>query len=249
MLAFACRETEEELTKETECHLTFLGLVAMMDPPRPESVEAVKNAIRAGIRPVMITGDHKITAIAIAKEIGIYHEGDMALTGMELDAMSEETLAQDIEKISVYARVSPENKIRIVEAWQNKGKIVSMTGDGVNDAPALKKADIGVAMGVTGTEVSKDAAAMILSDDNFATIMKAVVNGRNVYRNIKKRDPVSLSGNMAGHSVGTLHLTYGTSGAVCAGTSSVYQPSDRFAAGDRDRDGTVRRVSFGGKTA
>ena len=132
VLAFACRETEEELTKETECHLTFLGLVAMMDPPRPESVEAVKNAIRAGIRPVMITGDHKITAIAIAKEIGIYHEGDMALTGMELDAMSEETLAQDIEKISVYARVSPENKIRIVEAWQNKGKIVSMTGDGVD---------------------------------------------------------------------------------------------------------------------
>ena len=198
VLAFACRETEEELTKETECHLTFLGLVAMMDPPRPESVEAVKNAIRAGIRPVMITGDHKITAIAIAKEIGIYHEGDMALTGMELDAMSEETLAQDIEKISVYARVSPENKIRIVEAWQNKGKIVSMTGDGVNDAPALKKADIGVAMGVTGTEVSKDAAAMILSDDNFATIMKAVVNGRNVYRNIKNAILFLLSGNMAG---------------------------------------------------
>ena len=198
VLAFACRETEETLTADTECEFTFLGLIAMMDPPRPESVEAVKNAIRAGIRPVMITGDHKITAVAIAKEIGIYHEGDMALTGMELDAMSDEELDKDIEKISVYARVSPENKIRIVETWQKKGRIVSMTGDGVNDAPALKKADIGVAMGVTGTEVSKDAAAMILSDDNFATIMKAVINGRNVYRNIKNAILFLLSGNMAG---------------------------------------------------
>ena len=198
VLAFACRETEEKLTVETECDLTFVGLVAMMDPPRPESVEAVKNAKRAGIRPVMITGDHKITAVAIAREIGIYNEGDLALTGMELDAMTEEELEEKIEKISVYARVSPENKIRIVEAWQKKGNIVSMTGDGVNDAPALKRADIAVAMGVTGTEVSKDAAAMILSDDNFATIMKAVINGRNVYRNIRNAILFLLSGNMAG---------------------------------------------------
>lgn len=146
----------------------------------------------------MITGDHKITAVAIAKQIGIYEDGDMALTGEELDALSDEELARDITKISVYARVSPENKIRIVDAWQKNGNIVAMTGDGVNDAPALKKADIGVAMGITGTEVSKDAAAMILSDDNFATIIKAVSNGRNVYRNIKNAILFLLSGNTAG---------------------------------------------------
>jgi Ca2+-transporting ATPase len=145
----------------------------------------------------MITGDHKITAVAIAKEIGIFEDGDKAVTGLELDAMSEEELDENIEKISVYARVSPENKIRIVKAWQKKGHIVSMTGDGVNDAPALKKADIGVAMGITGTEVAKDASAMILSDDNFATIIKAVLNGRNVYRNIKNAIFFLLSGNMA----------------------------------------------------
>lgn len=133
----------------------------------------------------MITGDHKVTAVAIARRIGIYEEGDLALTGAELNAMSDSELEEQIAEISVYARVSPENKIRIVEAWQRRGNIVSMTGDGVNDAPALKKADIGVAMGITGTEVSKDAADMILSDDNFATIIKAVANGRNVYRNIK----------------------------------------------------------------
>ena len=170
----------------------------MMDPPREESKDAVADAKRAGIKPVMITGDHKITATAIAKQIGIFEEGDMAVTGVELDAMSEEELAEKIEKISVYARVSPENKIQIVNAWQKKGKIVAMTGDGVNDAPALKKADIGVAMGITGTEVSKDAAAMILTDDNFATIIKAVANGRNVYRNIKNAIKFLLSGNMAG---------------------------------------------------
>ena len=170
---------------DTEYGFTFLGLVSMVDPPRPESMAAVADARRAGIKPVMITGDHKITAVAIAKQIGIYEDGDMALTGEELDALSDEELARDITKISVYARVSPENKIRIVDAWQKNGNIVAMTGDGVNDAPALKKADIGVAMGITGTEVSKDAAAMILSDDNFATIIKAVSNGRNVYRNIK----------------------------------------------------------------
>lgn len=198
VLAFAYKESEESLTLESEKELIFLGLVAMADPPRPESVEAVKNAKKAGIRPAMITGDHKITAVAIAKEIGIFEENDLALTGQELDALSDEELLEKISDVSVYARVSPENKIRIVTAWQKRGNIVAMTGDGVNDAPALKKADIGVAMGITGTEVSKDAAAMILSDDNFATIIRAVVNGRNVYRNIKNAILFLLSGNMAG---------------------------------------------------
>jgi len=198
VLAFAYKESDEVLSTETERDYTFLGLVSMVDPPRPESVAAVSDAKMAGIRPVMITGDHKITAVAIAKQIGIFEEGDMALTGTELDAMSDNELDEKIAKISVYARVSPENKIRIVEAWQRRGNIVAMTGDGVNDAPALKKADIGVAMGITGTEVSKDAAAMILSDDNFATIIKAVANGRNVYRNIKNAILFLLSGNTAG---------------------------------------------------
>ena len=198
VLAFAYKESEESLTLESEKELIFLGLVAMADPPRPESVEAVKNAKNAGIRPPMITGDHNITAVAIANEIGIFEANDLALTGQELDALSDEELLEKISDVSVYARVSPENKIRIVTAWQKRGNIVAMTGDGVNDAPALKKADIGVAMGITGTEVSKDAAAMILSDDNFATIIRAVVNGRNVYRNIKNAILFLLSGNMAG---------------------------------------------------
>lgn len=200
VLAFAYKEVDEDylLHIENETGFIFLGLISMVDPPREESTKAVADAKRAGIRPVMITGDHKITAVAIAKQIGIYEEGDLALTGAELDAMSESDLDTKIEQISVYARVSPENKIRIVNAWQHKGNIVAMTGDGVNDAPALKKADIGVAMGITGTEVSKDAAAMILSDDNFATIIKAVANGRNVYRNIKNAIQFLLSGNMAG---------------------------------------------------
>ncbi len=200
VLSFGYKEVdkEEHLNLDNEKDFIFLGLVAMVDPPREESKDAVKDAKRAGIRPVMITGDHKITATAIAKQIGIFEEGDMAVTGVELDAMSDAELDSKIEKISVYARVSPENKIRIVEAWQRKGNIVSMTGDGVNDAPALKKADIGVAMGITGTEVSKDAASMILTDDNFATIIKAVANGRNVYRNIKNAIQFLLSGNMAG---------------------------------------------------
>ncbi len=199
-LAFAYKEVEDDhvLSLKTENGFTFLGLVAMVDPPREESKEAVSDAKRAGIRPVMITGDHKITATAIAKQIGIFEEGDLAVTGTELDAMSDQELDGKITKISVYARVSPENKIRIVDAWQRRGNIVSMTGDGVNDAPALKKADIGVAMGITGTEVSKDAASMILADDNFATIIKAVANGRNVYRNIKNAIQFLLSGNMAG---------------------------------------------------
>lgn len=197
VLALACRpyggagKTEEE-------DLIFLGLVAMMDPPRPESRFAVASARQAGIRPVMITGDHKVTAMAIAERIGILKPGDMAATGAELDQMGDEELDRRLESISVYARVSPEHKIRIVRSWQNRGHIVAMTGDGVNDAPALKKADIGVAMGITGTEVSKDAASMILADDNFATIIKAVANGRNVYRNIKNAIQFLLSGNMAG---------------------------------------------------
>ena len=199
VLAFAYKEVDEDekLSLENETDFTIIGLVAMIDPPREETVQAVADAIGAGIRPVMITGDHKVTATAIAKQIGIFKDGDISITGQELDAMSEEELAEKLERISVYARVSPENKIRIVSAWQNKGHIAAMTGDGVNDAPALKKADIGVAMGITGTEVSKDAAAMILADDNFATIIKAVLNGRNVYRNILNAIQFLLSGNLA----------------------------------------------------
>ena len=200
VLAFGYKEVPEDytLSLDNENGFTFLGLISMMDPPREESKAAVADAKRAGIKPVMITGDNKITATAIAKQIGIFEEGDIAMTGRELDAMTEEELDKDITSISVYARVSPENKIRIVDAWQRRGFITAMTGDGVNDAPALKKADIGVAMGITGTEVSKDAAAMILTDDNFATIIKAVANGRNVYRNIKNAIKFLLSGNMAG---------------------------------------------------
>ncbi len=200
VLAFAYREAEENetLSLDSEDNYIFLGLISMIDPPREESAAAVADAKRAGIRPIMITGDHKITATAIARQIGIFEDGDMAVTGTELDAMPDGELDEKISKISVYARVSPENKIRIVDAWQRRGHVVSMTGDGVNDAPALKKADIGVAMGITGTEVSKDAASMILMDDNFATIIKAVANGRNVYRNIKNAIQFLLSGNMAG---------------------------------------------------
>lgn len=199
VLAFGYRPLDavRPLTLEDETDMTFVGLISMIDPPREESMQAVADAKRAGIRTVMITGDHKVTATAIARKIGIFTDGDMALEGVELDAMSDEELDQKLAKIAVYARVSPENKIRIVDAWQRKGRIVSMTGDGVNDAPALKKADIGVAMGITGTEVSKDAASMILEDDNFATIVKAVLNGRNVYENIKNAIQFLLSGNMA----------------------------------------------------
>ncbi len=199
VLAFAHKESDETetLALENETGFTLTGLVAMIDPPRVETIEAVSDAIGAGIKPVMITGDHKVTATAIAKQIGIFKDGDLSLTGQELDAMSDEELSEKLERISVYARVSPENKIRIVDAWQRKGHIAAMTGDGVNDAPALKKADIGVAMGITGTEVSKDAAAMILADDNFATIIKAVLNGRNVYRNILNAIQFLLSGNLA----------------------------------------------------
>lgn len=200
VLAFAKKDLDQsrELVFEDESGLTFLGLISMIDPPREEAIQAVADAKKGGIRTVMITGDHKVTAAAIAKKIGIFQEGDICLNGRELDAISDEELDQKLSQISVYARVSPEHKIRIVSAWQRRGAIVSMTGDGVNDAPALKAADIGVAMGITGTEVSKDAADMILADDNFATIVKAVVNGRNVYGNILNAINFLLSGNMAG---------------------------------------------------
>ena len=170
----------------------------MIDPPREESAAAVRDCITAGIKPVMITGDHKITASAIAKQIGILRDGDRAIEGVELDKMSDEELKENVEHISVYARVSPEHKIRIVRAFQEKNEIVAMTGDGVNDAPALKQADIGIAMGITGTEVSKDAASVILTDDNFATIVKSVANGRNIYKNIKNSIKFLLSGNTSG---------------------------------------------------
>ena len=200
VLAFACRELDapRQPTLEDETDFTFIGLISMIDPPRPESVQAVADARRGGIRTVMITGDHKVTATAIARQIGIFDDGDLAVDGVELDAMPDSELDEKLPRIAVYARVSPEHKIRIVSAWQRCGCIVSMTGDGVNDAPALKKADIGVAMGITGTEVSKDAASMILADDNFATIVKAVVNGRSVFTNIKNAITFLLSGNTAG---------------------------------------------------
>lgn len=197
VLAFAYKpiEEEKEISVKDENDLIFLGLIAMMDPPREESKAAVEECVRAGIRPIMITGDHKITAAAIAKRIGILKDESEACEGAEIENMSDEELREFVDGISVYARVSPEHKIRIVRAWQDKGNIVAMTGDGVNDAPALKQADIGVAMGVTGSEVAKDAAAMVLTDDNFATIIKAVENGRNLYQHIKNAIQFLLSGN------------------------------------------------------
>ncbi len=198
VLGMAYLPTDGKCSPEMEQRLIWIGMAAMMDPPRIESRTAVLSARRAGIRPVMITGDHKITAVAIAERIELFKPGDLAVTGPELDAMDDHELQKQLPRISVFARVSPEHKIRIVKAWQSRGNIVAMTGDGVNDAPALKKADIGVAMGIAGTEVSKDAASMILTDDNFATIIKAVANGRNVYRNIRHAIQFLLSGNMAG---------------------------------------------------
>lgn len=201
VLAFAYRELSDQssigkLTFDHENHLTFLGLIAMMDPPRQESKEAVATCIKAGIHPVMITGDHILTASAIARRIGILTPDTKACEGSVLDTISDEKLQELAPEISVYARVSPEHKIRIVRAWQARGHIVAMTGDGVNDAPALKQADIGVAMGGTGTEVAKDAADMVLTDDNFSTIVSAVKNGRNLYRNILHAIEFLLSGNL-----------------------------------------------------
>lgn len=199
VLGFAYKDYRgNQVTLEGEHDLTFIGLVSLMDPPRIESQDAVAKCKIAGIKPIMITGDHVVTARAIATQIGIYEDGDLSIEGYELDKMSEEELDEKLPHISVYARVAPEHKIRIVKAWQKRGDIVAMTGDGVNDAPALKQSDIGVAMGITGTEVSKDAASMILTDDNFSTIVKAVITGRNVYRNIKNSINYLLSGNFAG---------------------------------------------------
>jgi Ca2+-transporting ATPase len=189
VLGFACRELdgESDVIEETvEKHMTFLGLVGMIDPPRDEVKASIQTCRDVKIKPVMITGDHKLTAVAVAREIGIYREGDIALTGDELDKMSEDDLAQVVDRTTVYARVSPTDKIKIVRAWKKKGDVVAMTGDGVNDAPALKQADIGVAMGITGTDVAKEAADMVLNDDNFATIVMAIERGRWIYDNIKK---------------------------------------------------------------
>lgn len=198
VLGFAYKNfTKNSITFSDEKDLTFVGMVSLMDPPREESFEAVKNCKIAGIKPIMITGDHVITATSIAKQIGIYKEGDTCLEGSYLAKMSDEELDSKLSDISVYARVAPEHKIRIVQAWQKRGEIVAMTGDGVNDAPALKQSDIGVAMGITGSEVSKDAASMILTDDNFSTIVKAIITGRNVYTNIKNAITYLLSGNFA----------------------------------------------------
>ena len=197
LLSFAYKEIAQGqvINVEDEKDLIFVGLTAMMDPPRPESKDAVENCISAGIKPVMITGDHKITAAAIAKQIGILKAESEAIEGVEIEKLSDEQLRNKVKDLSVYARVSPEHKIRIVKAWQDKGNIVAMTGDGVNDAPALKQADIGIAMGITGTEVAKDAASMVLTDDNFSTIVKSVANGRSIYANINNAIRFLLSGN------------------------------------------------------
>lgn len=207
VLAIACKEIDavpEELSSDDlENGLIFAGLVGMIDPPRPEARDAVAVCRKAGIKPVMITGDHVVTASAIAKELGILEEGDMAITGSQLDAMTERELDEQVEHISVYARVSPENKIRIVKAWQRKDQIVSMTGDGVNDAPALKAADIGCAMGITGTDVAKGASDMMLTDDNFATIVEAVREGRGIHANIRK-----VIGFLLGTNIGEIILVF-----------------------------------------
>ena len=207
VLALAYKELDEvpenPSSELLENNLIFLGLVGMIDPPRPEARDAVAVCRRAGIKPVMITGDHVVTASAIAKELGILEKGDMAITGAELDAMTDSELDGRVERISVYARVSPENKIRIVKAWQRKDRIVSMTGDGVNDAPALKAADIGCAMGITGTDVAKGAADMTLTDDNFATIVEAVREGRGIYANIRK-----VVGFLLGTNIGEVVLVF-----------------------------------------
>ena len=199
VLAVAKREITNGRAREEdslEREFVFLGLVGMIDPPRPEAIEAIRTAKKVGMRPIMITGDHRITALAIASQMGIYQNGDLALTGEELQRTRDDEYEKIVELVTVYARVTPSDKLRIVDAWQKKGRIVAMTGDGVNDAPALKKADIGIAMGITGTEVAKDASDMILLDDNFATIMKAVKLGRWIQDNVKKYLAYLLSANL-----------------------------------------------------
>ena len=232
ILCFACKEFEgDEITVDDENGLEYMGLIAMMDPPREESAQAVAECKSAGIKPVMITGDHIVTASAIAKEIGILESFDEAVEGKALDDYTDEQLVDFVKDKSVYARVTPEHKIRIVKAWQARNNIVAMTGDGVNDAPALKQADVGVAMGITGTEVSKDAAAMVLADDNFATIVKAVKNGRNIYDNIKKSILFLLSGNLAG----IIAVLFNSIAGLRAYTPAFHQPAYRLAARHRAR--------------
>lgn len=219
VLAFAWKEVEEKtLTFAHEDEMILFGLVAMMDPPRVESKAAVESCLAAGIKPIMITGDHKLTASAIARQIGILKEGDQAIEGADIEHLTEEELIALVPKISVYARVSPEHKIRIVSAWQTLGHVVAMTGDGVNDAPALKRADIGIAMGITGTEVAKDAASMVLTDDNFSTIVKAINNGRSIFGNIKNAIRFLLAGNTAG----ILAVVYASIVGVAAPFSPVH---------------------------
>lgn len=212
VLGFAYKELADntKISFEDEKDFIFLGLTAMMDPPREESKDAVESCIKAGIKPVMITGDHKITASAIAKQIGILKDESEAIEGVELEKLSEQELKDSIKNISVYARVSPEHKIRIVRAWQESGNVVAMTGDGVNDGPALKQADIGIAMGITGTEVAKDASSMVLTDDNFSTIVKAISNGRSIYANIKN----SIQFLLAGNTAGIISVLYASLGAL-----------------------------------